>query len=130
MDKKKRILIILSVLMAVIIGGTMFFYTFCGRNLNEKAPVSVADDEAYPFKEAVRGAAMIVHGKVLEKRAGDDVTRVMVQTIQDVKGAEDAETITYLEAKVETGRTILGKKDSELVAVGEEYIFFLDEQGK
>lgn len=130
MDKKKRILIILSVLMAVIIGGTMFLYTFCGRNLNGKAPVSVADDEAYSFKEAVRSAAMIVYGKVLEKREDDDFSRVTVQTIQAVKGAEDAETITYLEAEEGAGQRILGKKDSELVAVGEEYIFFLDEQGK
>ena len=127
--KKRRVLGIVSVLAAIIIGGAVGTWAFCENAWDTAAAESGAGTGEYPLQEAVAEAATIVYGTVLEKQKGDDFTQVIVEVTEAVKGAEDTEKITYMEADASVWERI-SKKSAEMVKVGKKYIFFLDEQGK
>ena len=95
----------------------------------------------YTFERAVDEAATIVYGKVKSKsdtlydeRDYPEVFRhykeVTVEVLEAIKGVTAEETtITYIEHGGETEDAIYILEGVDPVAIGEEYIFFLNDEG-
>ena len=141
-SNNKKFIGILAVILAVAVGGAVLAFMVFGRS---QAAADDSESGEYPFREAVIEAETIVYGKVLEKDSvveaknwgqavaeaveSRDFTAVTVEVIEAVKGAEDAETILYLEPGKGAGQKNSENADLETVKAGREYVFFLDEQG-
>ena len=152
---KKKIIIISACIFFMGVGVVLFSHTMPKiletkevSNELETAEKTVIKQYAcwawYDFEEAVDEAATIVHGKV--KSIGNTqlhesptsfgeplrqyYKEVTVEVLEAIKGVADEETtITYTECGGETDNAIYLYEGLEPVAIGEEYIFFLNERG-
>ena len=95
---------------------------------------------AYTFETAVEEAAMIIHGKVVDK--SDTLVHVMgsgvrelykeitVEVVEGIKGVdEETASITFIQTGGEIEDYIYVVPGIVPVEMGEEYIFFINEKG-
>ncbi len=114
------------------------------QNVEKPVVTDYACWKAYTFEEAIEASTTIVYGKVksisgtllhevptpdgqVYREYYKDVT---VEVLEAIKGVVTKETTTsYLELGGETEDAIYVLEGVDPVAVGEEYIFFLNEHG-
>lgn len=142
---KKKYTIVFLLIMSfscILVAGLMILSK---QSANEKKVVTVSTSwMGYDFKQAAMQATTIVHGKVLDKSEtivlpvydtvgnfayNEYYREVTVEVLEAVKGAENVETITYLELGGETEEIVYVFEGIRILNIGEECIFFLNESG-
>lgn len=98
----------------------------------------------YSFEKTIEKSSFIVRGTVTEKSetkiydncdskgevVGQTAYReVTIEVLESLKGAENKETITYLELGGETDDAIYVYEGITPLNIGDEYLFFLNEYG-
>ncbi len=88
----------------------------------------------YSFESAVEEAGTIVYGRVISKSDtrvfeakyhNEYYREVTVEILEKLKGENDEDTVTFIEAGGETENVIYEVSDVAPVEIGAEYIFFL-----
>lgn len=107
------------------------------ENIEKKVILQGCIDWMYISYEAVmENAAIVVHGKVIEEgemykdeSTGNYCRKDIIEIIEAFRGADSQDTVIFKELGGETEDAIYKWDTVELVDLGKEYIFFLNEDG-